>query len=263
MAWIEGTFSSTAAGELLAVLDVKLVLNAKWTIFDVAAGVNCKVYKCVDAVTGALFYLKVDDNYVAYAVLELWEGWNATTHVGIGASKKGTDAMNLFWWLRPLGFWKLSLHDNYFTFINSNYSGNFCGRPALYNAALNVVLITAESIYAAGWNSLCRYANDGYGGWGFLFDEAGGQTNARGGGGGSYNSPEYRDIKGIDGKYHIIEEPVSNFNTRLVVGTLPGIANGGNYDNGLANGDTVTIGGVDWMAIGAAPTPYVSLVRKD
>ena len=262
--WIEGTFASTAEGSLIAVLDAVLIGNPNWAISDAAAGTNCKVYECDDPVTGAKFYLKVDDNYVAYAILELWEGWDAVGHVGVGASKKETGGGYIFWWMRPVGFWKISLHDNYFTFINATYCGHFCGRPTLYNAALNIVLITAESLYSIGCNSLCRYTNDYYSGWGFLFDEAGNQTNARGAGGGSATSPEYRNIKGIDGKYHVNEEPVANVNTQLVVGTLPGISNGGNYDNGLENGDTVTIGGVDWMAIkGRGVAVFLSLVRKD
>src|SRR5574343_639447 len=88
MAWDTGSFANTNAGNLITVLDAQLPANAHWEIFDAAAGTNCKVYHQENAGENSEFYVKVDDNYTGYAIIELWEGWDAGAHAGIGTNIK-------------------------------------------------------------------------------------------------------------------------------------------------------------------------------
>lgn len=260
MAWIEESVASAAAGAMITLLDTVLVQNSHWEIYDAAAAANCKVYRCHDDVVNCDFYLKVDDNYADYCICELWEGWDAGAHAGTGLNKKVFSATSTFDWIKTTGTWEISLHDFYFILINPAYCGYFCGRPSLYDESKNIVMIISDSSAHAGRNQLSEYANGTNGGWAFLFDEAGNQTNAAGGGGGAVTNPTNRSILDIAGGYRVWEDPIRNMTTSLVVGTLPGVCNLGAEANGLLNGDIVTVDGADWLAIFATSW---SLVRKD
>lgn len=234
------------------------------SVVQYCAAANCKVYHCSGAPgVNCDFYLMVEDEHLNFCVPELWEGWDAGTHAGTGQSVKGWTAAAHFRWNRYAGFYKLSLHDNYFTFINGDYSGNFCGRPDLYDDTKNIVMIVSDGSAAARDNNLATWPNNSGGGWAFLFDEAGNIQAGVGPAGLSYT--DYYYTKGIDGAYHIVETPVTTGFTKLVVGVLPGVGMVGKVASGLLVGDTVTIAGVDWWAICGEPagTLYWSLIRKD
>jgi hypothetical protein len=222
---------------------------------------NCKVYKCTDDVVNCTFYLKVDDEHIGFSILELWEGWNAGTHVGTGLSRTVFGSVSTFRWNRPIGPYKISLHDHWFIFINVDYCGYWCGRPSLYDVTKNIVMIAADGPSNTGNNFLANYTNNQTGGWSLLFDETGASNNAVGGQGGLVSYGQYRYTKGIDGKYHVAEEVIANWGTGLLVGTLTGVISTGDRANGLANNDIVTIDGIDWIACGGGG--YWVLVRKD
>lgn len=235
------------------------------SVIQYCQAANCKVYRCTGTPAVCDFYLKVEDEHIGHSIIELWQGWNNGTHTGTGLSKKSTtsSAEMTIRISRPAGFYNMSLHDNYFTLITSGYNGYFIGRPTLYDVSKNIVMLIAELKTTTNLNSLAMYDNVNYNLWAFLFDEAGNQTQGRDAGGGTISNAAYRWLKGIDGKYHITEVPIGNITTTLLVGTLPGVASGGDAASGLAQGDIVTISGVDWLAIKGAGTAYYALVRKD
>lgn len=68
---------------MLGILDTELVKNANWVIYDDAAGTNKKVYSCT--VTGwGEWFLVVDDNYSAYYITSVNDGWDADAHTLTG-----------------------------------------------------------------------------------------------------------------------------------------------------------------------------------
>lgn len=107
MAWYQGPIVSNAAGELLRVFDTYVILNSHWTCHDAEAAANCKVYRCQDAGENVDFYLRVDDNYAAYSILELYDDWDEPTHAATGF---GSGAV---YWTRTnsVSFF-LSVHDH-------------------------------------------------------------------------------------------------------------------------------------------------------
>ena len=225
---------------------------------------NCKVYKCTDGVVNCTFYLKVDDEHIGFSVLELWEGWDAGTHVGTGVGRTVSSGLIPFRWNRPTGGWNISLHDHWFILTNADYAGYWCGRPTLYDVTKNIVMIACAGTTGTVYNNLAYYSGGGGGGWAFLFDENGSQTDAVGGQGGAASYGTNRYWKGIDGRYHVTEELIVNTTSTLVVGVLTGVVNAGDLAGGLINGDLITISGVDWVAIGnSGASHFWSLVRKD
>jgi len=117
MALYEGTLSSGIGG-LIAMLDVQLVKNDYWTIYDAEAGTNCHVYKNDSPTENSLFYLKVDDNYDEYAIIELWEGWDAVAHAGTGKSlTKSSGGTSLLYIRKAAQTYKLMLDNLRFILI--------------------------------------------------------------------------------------------------------------------------------------------------
>ena len=224
---------------------------------------TCHVYKCEDAAVNCLFYLKVEDYHGGFSVLQLWEGWDAATHAGVGLTRQAFTGVYCFLWQRPTGVYKISLHDHHFVLIVSvsGFGGYFCGRPSLFDESKNIVMIVSDGTVLSSYNNLAYFGNLASGGWSFLFDENGNSNNARDGGGGAGTFCTYRYLKGCDGKYHISEALIENTANGLLAGTLPGVAGSTDISNGLLAGDIVTIDGVDWLNLTAGG--YYSLVRKD
>ena len=261
MAWSTGTYSSTAAGTFFAILDVYLVANSHWTIYDAAVALNVKAYECRDDDINCLFYLRITDSSVS-PVIELWEGWNATTHVGVGAYRKFPTTAYTFRIPKVLGGWSISVHDHHFIFTNASWHQHFVGRPALYDESKNIVLFIG-SANGPSQNPLAYYqtgADVNGAWWCFLFDENGNQTNAMNGEGGGTQYPTYKYIKGIDGKYHFHESTVRNRTTGKLVGYLPGVASLGDIASGLVSGDIITVDSIDWQV---GVSTQAAIVRKD
>lgn len=237
------------------------------SVVQYCAANHSKVYHC-QGTSGINcdFYVKVENEHTNFAVIELWEGWDVSTHTGVGSSATVMDGSALYifkFWIRS-GAYKISLHDNSFTFITSNYHGYFVGRPDLYDDTKNVVMIVHGGVTEADPNPLSYWQNSSGAGWHFLFDGDGNNCDA-GYALGSYSTSNQR-FKGIDGKYYCFEAPVHSSTTGLVQGVIPGYVYVGNYTNGFLNGDLVTIDGVDWIAIFGTPggaTAAYGLVRKD
>jgi hypothetical protein len=252
MAWHSETKSAApGVGSLIAFLDNYLVLNAKWTIHDAAAGTNKKVYRCQDAAGAVLFYVAVDDNYAAYAGVQVWEGWDAGTHAGTGQSttlgyiRKGTTATT----------WYLAVADWRFIFVTlasgqSHYVGMMNRADIAKNCPIVLLCASTSSLYnaignATGGNSIRK----------MLWDEAGNanvDTNRSYQAGACY-------LKTYDGTYLVQE--MSMVASGRYQGSLNGAMVLHNQFGGLANGDEVTVGGVVWKFFGASTAYMGSLVR--
>lgn len=259
--WHSGSFPDTNPGRLLAVLDYYLPLNSHWSIYDGSAGVNCKVYECKDTAENCLFYMKVDDNQADWAQIEMWQGWDAVTHVGTGVGVttfSGTYYMRIN---RPAGGWHLSVLDHRLIFINATACGTYVGQPVRYDTSKNIVMFIGESTGTSKYNPLSNLANTAANPWcKFLFDDGGGQ--GLGIWDNNYvNKNTY--TRGIDGAHRIIESHIINTISGLIVGALDGVMTMGTVSNGLARYDVITVDGVDWMMInGDTATKYFAVVRK-
>ena len=263
MSWHTGSFAGTAAGSLITVLDATLPGNAHWSVYDAAAAANAKVYECRDDDENVLFYLKVDDNYVGYAILEMWEGWDAVGHAGTGVSIVVTSSTYTFRLYRATGGWMISLLDHRFVYINSSYSANYIGCPRRYDVSLNTPCLITETTAADKNNPLGNIYSGGTkvsARW--LFDEAGNQTLVVASGGAQYQVADF--MKGSDGKFRFPEAVLVNATSGLALGTAEGAWNGpGTTGVGLNRGDIVTIDGEDWICCdGASGTRYLCMVKK-
>jgi len=250
MSYYSGSFGSVAAGTLISILDVDLILNSCWSIYDSAAGTNCKVYKCQDTPNNCLFYLKVDDNYSGYSIIELWEGWDATGHVGTGASLTlyGTaTAMRL---TKTVGGWGLCVRDHNMIWCDyAGNKGNYIGQPKRKDTSKNIVL------YWGGGNSPASNplgTQQTSGGTAavvcaFLFDESGSKNPAVPCGAVGAN---IGFCKTSLGEIELSETRVVNYTTFLIIGDLDGVCvMGAATYSGVSNGDTCTIAGVVWQLI--------------
>jgi hypothetical protein len=257
--WFTGTYASTAAGSLLAVLDTVLPQVSTWSIYDGSAGTNCKVYRCQDAAENCLFYVRVDDNYAGYALIQLWEGWDAVNHLGVGTYIQyytSTYDMRIF---RPAGGWHISVLPHRFIHVNNIGAGCYCGQPVRYDTSKNIVLFIGEGSAGPEINPLANMNQNTNGGGRFLFDDGGGQARCSWENNSAFNN---KYIKGIDGAYRVIEKHICNYTTGLVVGALDGVMSMGQHSNGLVRWDVVAVDGVDWECGDGGSSKYYSLVRK-
>jgi hypothetical protein len=247
MAWYEGTLTQ-AAGDLIAILDAKLPLNGYWSIFDASAGVNCKVYRNYKSADYNDYYVKVDDNYANYAIVELWEGWNGVGHAGVGNSLAtiGGLAMRIN---KKNGGYAISVLDNRFVYVDTyDYIGTYIGQLNRFDATKNMPIYIGELTGAQKYNVLGAYNfGSSNGGWACLFDEGGTSRvlNPYG-----YSSA-YLYMKTISGQFVILETLVYNNTTYLLLGQLEGVTTHGTGPSSfLSNGDVVTKSGVDWLVCG-------------
>lgn len=249
MAWYEGTMTTDGAGKLIAVLDAKLPINPRWSIFDAAAGVNCKVYRNYDAGGNVDYYLKVDDNYAGYAIVELWEGWNAGTHEGVGSSYtiRGSNTLRIF---KAAGGWGLSVRDHRFIFCEfSSYSAFYIGQLKRFDLTKNMPCIICQDAGGTSYNPLGKWdwTTAVWTVWRSLFDELGNvgreiRPNF------IYTStlPVFH-IKTIAGTFLITEHPVYNAITGNLMGVLEGACWMLVNSDGLSSGDIVSVAGIDWI----------------
>lgn len=260
MSWHSGNWAATTAGlGLSTIWDVLVVANSHWTVHDNAAGVNAKVYRCYDADENVDFYVYVKDNNVGYWEVELWEGWDAVGHAGTGIGIVD-DGVDVFRARRVVGGWYLSVLDHRIIYIDAtNWQAQYIGAPRRYDKSKNIVLVMSATDNATYYNCLTYWTkSDSHAlAQRFLFDENRNQPLVNGDGGAG--SSTYRQIMGVDGVLRLAGEmPVAGAATSLAVGTLEGVADmgaGASLNFSPANGETVSIDGVDWI-IFSGTYPY-------
>lgn len=245
MAWTSGSFASNAAGRIITLFDTVLVANAHWTIYDAAAGANAKVYECADAGENCLFYVYVGNNAAGYAIIELWEGWDAGAHAGTGASLKAVGASITLKITYGAGGYGISVRDH--CFIWQNYAGDngaYVGQPRRKDTSKNIVLYCGPG-NAPGGNALGLPGSNEANAWGTLFDEVGNKVYV-GNGAGDCGGPTR--VKTIAGEIELRETPLTNLTTLLIMGEMEGVASYPNTNAGIVTGDTAVIDGVTWRA---------------
>lgn len=275
MAWHEGTMTR-AVGELKAILDAKLPLNAYWHIEDAAAGANIGVYHNLDAARNSNFILVVKDNQINFATVELWQGWDSVTHVGTGQSLTlASGGVTTLYIVKSLAGYALRVKDHNFIFCDMNrYFANYIGQLKRYDESKNMpILICHNSFSAAPVRNPLGSRNYDIGStasssWRCLFDEAGNvrtvfpKADELPTSESSVTASDGIVIRTIGGTILIEETPVFNFTTGLLLGALDGVCYTGITTDAMSlpNMDTVTISGVVWVMIKGGT--YGSLVEK-
>lgn len=249
MAWSEGTMGA-GAGELISILDTYLVANAYWSIYDGSAGTNAKVYRNEDAARASDFYLEVDDNYSGYAIMTLWEGWDAVAHAGTGASVGGSTS---YTFRKSAGAYGLAVHDLDFSFVNREMGWHgYCGQVKRFDETKNMPLLICYS-YNSTYNPT---GGRGYNSnWLLLFDKNGVSRNCEGWG----RNYSYNPTKITNGKYFLLEWPVHETTNDELLGFLNGCSCRYAQTEGLSNGDEITDGdSVVWLVVHST---YMSFCR--
>ena len=267
MSWHTGAFASAAAGTGLSTIwDAFVVANAHWSVHDASAGTNAKVYKCEDADENVLFYVYVKDNQSGYWEVELWEGWDAGAHAGIGVGIAASSGSNYFRARRPNGGgFYLSVLDHRIIYIDAtNWQGQYIGAPRRWDRSKNIVVINSPSTGTTYYNCLTRFDDSTMQASRCLFDESKCSPLLKGDGGAANST--YRLIMGCDGLLRLAGEvPVCGDLTRLGLGTLEGVADlgaGPSLNFSPTAGETVSIDGVDWLIFsGASGTKVWCAVR--
>lgn len=258
MAYTSGT-TGVAAGNLIAILDAELVLNDKWSIHDAATGANAKVYKCLDAGSNVEFYVYVGNNDSGFGVIELWEDWDEVGHAGVGDSLTLINGSPMRINLVASGGYGLCVSDHRFIFLDLNgYKGYYCGQTNRFYASKNMPIWIGNN---NGNSNALGYRNaTNHGQWAALYDEVAGVGETLNP---FLHSVTFQYRKTIAGSYWVQELPVYVSSTAKHLGILDGVGGYGyTEDNGLNNGDIITISGVEWIALGGPNEDSWVFVRK-
>ena len=263
--FFSGTFPSADPGVLISVLDSCFSGHANWSVYDSAAGTNCKVYRCYVASSEIDFYLYVDNNYSGYAVIEMWDGWDSVTHTGIGYRlyyMGATTTYLLRIWVYNGVEWRLTLTDRNFHFghnhshyffggLDEMFGNNYCTWPILL-----ALRGTSTGLYnpvgygsASTANCDCLF---------FLNHEGrfrcGGWLNSQSAG------VQINDIVGFQDKTIVYD-----YESKKAVGKIHNCVSFGNQSSSeriLQDGDTVVVSGETWLCFKQSVSDYpTSLMR--
>jgi hypothetical protein len=222
---------------------------------DVSGYVNyttsSHVYRCYDAAENCDFYVKVYDTYVGlgYASVQLWEGWNAGSHVGVGASLTAPGTATSLRMSVPLvgQSWGISVRDHCFIFQDySNKVGTYVGQPIRYDTSKNIVIYCGWGNDQTAGNPLGMYGSVPATAWAALFDDTGATANI---GMVAGNGGSNAGVKTIGGDVILRNTLIYSGTTSLIMGKLEGIASyGTGAIAGIVNAETVVINGVTWKA---------------
>jgi len=255
MAWNTASMTKTA-GDLILFLDTYLVANAHWSIYDANAGTNCKVYRNYFADQHSDFYVKVDDNYTDYAIIELWEGWDNVNHVGTGQSLttiNGSYQMKIF---KEASTFGIAVSDLRFIIVDfKNSAADYIGQLSRFDTTKNMPVYIGR-LGIASYNASGYYSTSSSAGWACLFDEAGVSNTLTP----LTRSASSMYIKANNGVFWVCEWPVFNYATYNLLGVMEGMAWIYSTNNGLNKNDTILVNGVEWVACGG--NNYWSLVKK-
>lgn len=258
MSWESGTHLTNGAGKIKDVLDVELVKNANWTL-EFEPDTYESVYRCYDAAENVDYYVFIDDANAGYTVVELWEDW--ASGGGSGASLTvgtGVETLRLH---KEAGGWGLSLRDHRFVYCNTaTYSGCYIGQLNRFDTSKNMPVYIGFSGTNYTSNALASWtaANDTV--WKALWDEAGNVAVSI--------KPNYWyssiypvfHHKTIAGEFALQECMVFCAASGLVMGILDGVHTQFINQDGLSNGDIVTVSGIDWICL--AKNSRYALVEK-
>lgn len=253
MSWYSGTIANTA-GSIKAVLDTDLVLNSNWHIEDASAGTNIGVYHNYDAANNVDYIVVARDDQADYCTVELWEGWDSGTHTGTGVGLTVAGSYTFRIRKAEAGY-GLSVFDHRFVWCHTgSFYMYYIGMPTRFDATKNTPILIVHTSYGGTTYSYnpCGHVDAYSSGlaWRGLLD-----TNRTAGPiiyplGMSASAMQISWITST-GDYYLLEHPVYQSTTNHLIGLLTGVAYGGYYMSGLANGDMITIAGTTWYVCGA------------
>jgi hypothetical protein len=253
---------TNAAGSLVGLLDVQLVKNSNWEIYDIP-GTNERVYACTKA--GAEVFLWVQDNQANYSQVSIWEDWDEVGHVGVGLYSTTT----IYWRKTTNTYWVI-LHDEYFIYVcfgsGLNY-GQFCGNIDRYCPEYNTpLLLGVRSSTATNINPMGQLYHSVAGAafvyldfqqYRYLAATAEYSLGSQGPVTGN-EGPLFRESGGSE-KCFIEESIITNLENHAI-GIMRGVMALGSSPSGLADADTITDGDSDvWHALISGPA---CLIRK-
>ena len=245
MAWTNGVFGANTAGLLVGALDVLLPASPLWSIYDTPAA-NIRVYACVDAAAVCLFYLYIDNTVAGVGTVQLWQGWNAGAHVGVGISLTFIGTSVSLKITYGAGGYGISVRDH--CFIWQDYVGRrgaYIGQPRRKDVSKNIVVYCGSG-GTPGFNALGYSGATASTAWSSLFDELGNKSELTfSGQAGTFQ------VKTILGELELRETPLTNNVTHFLLGELEGVASyGGTLEGGIVTGDTCLMpGGNVWSAL--------------
>jgi hypothetical protein len=245
MAYYYRALPTTAAGGLITLLDEILVLNANWSIWDAAAGTNCKVYKC--ATTGSVFYLYADDNQVDYTKIRIYEAWDAGAHTGSGTNTSATPVV-----FRKMGLTLFILNDTRLIYAHVGtqavynfiyYAGQLRRFVDTINSPILIGTITGGvgsispvglgGVYTSTYWKICRFDTA------IVRDAYCVGTAAQ----------LYSNYMKADRRWYIQENIVYQSTENLVIGQLDGVVALGMSAqlSGISQEKIITVNGVQWI----------------
>jgi hypothetical protein len=223
---------------------------------------NCKVYECKDTPANCLFYMKVDDEHLGFSIIELWEGWNAGTHVGVGVSLKAIGTSGIMRIIFGVGGWGLSVRDHCFRFDNlaGDVGNAYVGQPRRCDVSKNIVLFLGTgSATSSLINILGMYAQAAEGCWATLFDENGNKVIVIL----PFPTGSFWRLKTINGGVMLRETAVLSATTNFILGELEGVCSYGAATlSGMSSSDTVVIGGITWRCCNGGSNNNVSFSEQ-
>ena len=279
MAWYEGTMTN-AAGELINILSDKLPNNENWEIVD-TPNTNEKVYG--HKYNGNRdFCVYVKDIQADFAIIEIWDDWDAESHAGVGNALKTVGNNYTLRIRKTITSWGLRLTDNCFVFVlKGNGWAYYIGHPKRFDTNRVQPIFVGHSSYSSGdgysQNPLggrnCVGYNWGYYGlhWGVLYDSAGGVNKACMPMGAvaqeysPYSSYCYGwwALKTTANTFYVIESVVADYQSPwLAFGILDGVFAGCCANVTISNGDIINVEGTNWLVVRDG-VGFISLVRMD
>jgi len=248
-----------AAGDRLADLwDAIVVSNAKWSVFDAAAGANAKTYRCNDAPNNVDFYVYVNDNQADFSIVELWGDWDEVGHAGVGDSIGGTaDKFRI----HSVGGVHVCVSDHRVLLGCSwNAMGYYIGQPIRFDTTKNMPFYIGGGDNTSNfYNALGRFHLVGDTPWQTLWDHLGNVGVILGPWG--YNSA-YKFARTCRGTY-VFEDTVVYENTnKICLGYLDGVCHLCTASQGFRNGEIITCEDGDWLILGGTySTKYWAALR--
>lgn len=250
--------ASAAGSRISAIWDGIVILNAKWSCYDAAAGANAKVYRCHDAAKSVDFYVYVDDNQADYSIIQLWEDWDEPGHAGVGdfLVDAGGNQLRLY---ASMGCHVIVNDHRVIVTTGWNNLQCYIGQLKRIDETKNMPVYLGRTTGATYYNPLGYYDSPTHVAWRALFNHVGDVNQA-------LRPYAHQDteqfLKTILGTYIFQETPVYDLGTLLILGYLDGVCYSYTTPNGFGNGQIISCEDGDWLVQGGEySTKYWAAVR--
>ena len=249
---------TTAGGRIADLWDTIIVANAKWSVFDAAAGANAKTYKCEDAPNNVLFYVYVNDNQADFSIVEIWEGWDAGAHAGLGDSLTDV-ALNVFHVYASQGVHVCVSDHRVLLGCSFGAEGYYIGQPIRFDVTKNMPFYIGSTDGGSHHGTFGRYEISTQIAWRTLWDHAGNpDVEIRPVAYGSSN--QY--CRTCRGTYVFQDAVVFEAVGSVCLGYLDGVVSFYTTSNGFSNGEIITGEDGNWLIQGGIySSKYWSALR--